>query len=220
MFDSIITNQMTLSVFLICIVSAMVLGVLNALVFSHNCRHSKAYSLTLAVLPAMVTLVIMMVNGNIGAGLAVAGTFALVRFRSEPGSAREIAGIFMSTSIGCAMGMGYVGLAVVYFLVVDGVVLLLSAINFGDNSDVHRTLKITVPENLDYDGVFDDILRQYTRKYDLTKVRSTNMGTLFELTYDIYLKDAKVRKEFLDAIRVRNGNLNVVCSKDSDKEMI
>ena len=220
MFNSVIPNAMTLSAFLMCIFAALVLGVLTALVFSFRNKHSGSLILALAVLPPIVTLVIMMVNGNIGAGLAVAGTFSLVRFRSAPGTAREICGLFMSTAIGITCGMGYIGIAAVFFLVMAVFLVLLSLFRFGETAASSRQLKITIPENLDYDGLFDDIFEKYTSRHELVRVKTTNMGTLYELTYTINLKTPEVSKQFIDDIRCRNGNLNIICGRESNKDAI
>ena len=220
MFNCLIGAEMTLSAFLICILAALVLGVLNALAFSFRNRHSSNLPFALVLVPPIVTLVIMMVNGNIGAGLGVAGAFSLIRFRSAPGTARELSGLFTGTAIGLACGMGYVGIAAVFFLIVAATVITLSLLRFGENSRSFRQLKITIPENLDYDGLFDDIFEKYTTKHELTKVRTTNMGTLYELTYHIYIKGGDVGKEFIDELRCRNGNLNIICGRESDKDML
>ena len=220
MFNSVISTALTLSAFLSCLGGAIVLGVLTALVFSFRGRSSSSLSVALALLPPIVTLVIMMVNGSIGAGLAVAGTFSLVRFRSAPGTAREICGVFMATAIGLTCGMGYVGVAALFFLVMAVFVIALSLLRLGEVSSAYRHLKITIPETLEYDGLFDDLFAQYTSRHELTRVKTTNMGTLYELSYDIYLKDGEVKKEFIDAIRCRNGNLNVSCGRQNDREML
>lgn len=135
----------------------------------------------------MVQLVIMLVNGNLGAGVAVAGAFGLVRFRSAPGTAREISGVFLSMALGLATGMGYVGLAVVAFVILAAALALLTAVNFGQRSESERVLKITIPESLDYDGLFDDLFDQYTRSHTLERVKTANMGTLYELEYRVTL---------------------------------
>lgn len=219
MFRSIITAPMSLGQFLVCLFTALVLGVLASVVFSVKKQHTNSLAISIALLPAVVTVVIMMVNGNVGAGLAVAGTFALVRFRSQPGSAREITGLFFSVAIGLACGMGYILLAVIFFAVISAAVLILMFTGFGDNGAA-RQLKITIPENLDFDGLFDDILEKYTSSYELNRVRTTNMGTLFELTYTIILKDKHISKAFIDELRTRNGNLNVICSREVDKDLL
>ena len=220
MLNSIIGAQMSLTSFAVCIFTAMVLGLLSALLFRSGDRHSPAYQQAMALLPPIVALVIMLVNGNIGAGLAVAGTFALVRFRSAPGSAKEIAGLFFDVAIGLACGMGYVGYAALFFLMMAVFLLALSRFRFGQSDNLERHLKITIPENLDYEGLFDDLFETYTTRHELERVRTTNMGTLFELSYSIALKDPSHTKDFIDAIRCRNGNLNIVCSHEAERELM
>lgn len=211
---------MTVSAFLICLLSALVLGVLTALVFSFRSEHSSNLPFAFVLVPPIVTLVIMMVNGNIGAGLGVAGAFSLIRFRSAPGTARELSGLFTGTAIGLACGMGYVGIAALFFLVVAATVLALTLLRFGEKSRSYRHLRITIPENLDYDGLFDDIFDKYTTDHELHKVKTTNMGTLYELSYNIHIRGTDVSKEFIDELRCRNGNLNIVCGRESDKDML
>lgn len=220
MLDSVISTSMTLSSFLICIFSALVLGILTSLVFTARSNHSSSWASSLIILPPVVTLVIMLVNGNIGAGLAVAGTFALVRFRSVPGSAKEIAGLFFAVALGLACGMGYVVIAGIFFVIITLVVLAMDCTRFGEVGRAQRLLKITIPENLDYDGLFDDIFDKYTKYRELVRVRTTNMGTLYELTYNIQLKSGGISKEFIDAIRCRNGNLNIICGRETDKDLM
>lgn len=219
MFDTVISMPMTIWQFLMCVITALVLGVLASLVFSVRRQQTNSLASAIALLPAVVTVVIMMVNGNIGAGLAVAGTFALVRFRSAPGSARDITGLFFAVAIGLSCGMGYLAVAAVFFVIFSAAVLLLTFTGFGENSAA-RQLKITIPENLDYDNLFDDILEKYTTSYELIKVRTTNMGTLFELTYTVILKEKSISKQFIDELRCRNGNLNVICSREVEKDML
>lgn len=218
MLESVISSSLTLSAFLICSLTSLVLGIGIAYVGMFRSRSTQSYAVALAILPLVVQLVIMLVNGNVGAGVAVAGAFSLVRFRSVPGTAREIGVLFMAMAIGLADGMGYVGLAVLSFVIISAVILLLTALNFGKKPTCERTLKITIPENLDYEGLFDDIFGQYTKQNELVKVKTTNMGTLYELEYRVVLKSDSVPKEFLDAIRCRNGNLNIVCGRELQKD--
>ena len=220
MLSSVINGVVTVPSFLICVLSALVLGLLTALVFTARSYHTGSLTISLALLPPVVTVVIMLVNGNVGAGLAVAGTFALVRFRSVPGTAREITGLFLSVSLGLACGMGYVGLAALFFVIMGATVLFLGRLSFGESSPACRQLKITIPENLDYEGLFDDLFQQYTLSHELVRVKTTNMGTLYELCYEVRLKDAGISKAFLDEIRCRNGNLTVICGREKDKDMI
>ena len=220
MLDSVISTSMTLSAFLICEIAAVVLGLLTALIFTVRGHHTSSFAVTLATLPPMVTLVIMLVNGNIGAGLAVAGTFAMVRFRSVPGTAKEIAALFMSVAIGLTCGMGYVTIAAIFFVIMAIFVLLLTLLRFGEGSESYRRLKIIIPENLDYEDLFEDIFEKYTRDHSLVRVKTTNMGTLFELTYSVNLKNPNISKSFIDELRCRNGNLNIICGREIEKDLI
>ena len=220
MLSSIIGTELTLSVFLICTAVSLALGVGLALVSQFRARSSQSFAVTLAILPAVVQVVIMLVNGNIGAGVAVAGAFSLVRFRSAPGTAREIGVLFLGMAIGLATGMGYVGLAALTFVIVSAALLALTALHFGQHDSGERILKITIPEDLDYEGLFDDLLDQYTTTHSLIKVKTTNMGTLYELEYRITLRSESIPKAFLDALRCRNGNLNIVCGREIAKDAL
>ena len=220
MLESIISSGLTLSTFLICTLTSLVLGIGIAFVGMYRSRSTQSFAVALAILPVVVQLVIMLVNGNVGAGVAVAGAFSLVRFRSVPGTAREIGVLFMAMAIGLATGMGFVGLAVISFIIISAVILLLTATGFGKGPVAERSLKITIPENLDYEGVFDDVFAKYTKSAELVKVKTSNMGTLYELQYSIVLKGENVPKEFLDELRCRNGNLNIACGREIQKEAL
>ena len=221
MLNSIITGtEITASAFFICTAVSLVLGLGAAALSMYKSKYSQSFVLTLAMLPAMVQVIIMLVNGNIGAGVAVAGAFGLIRFRSAPGSAKEIGMVFLATAIGLATGMGYVALAAAFFAVMAAFVLLLTTAGFGAGAADERELKITIPESLDYDGLFDDLFRTYTRSAELTRVKTTNMGTLYELVYRITLRDASATKAFLDALRTRNGNLTITCGKPTAREAL
>ena len=220
MLKSILGSDITLSSFLICTAVSLVLGICTALISMFRSKCSQSFALALAVLPATVQMVIMLVNGNIGAGVAVAGAFSLVRVRSAPGSAREIASIFIAMAIGLATGMGYVAIAAIFFAVLAAVTLLLTCLGFGEGNSAERVLKITIPEDLDYDGLFDDIFKTYLKSSSLERVKTSNMGTLYELRYRITLKGGTVPKEFIDELRCRNGNLNIVCCKDTGKDSL
>ena len=220
MLESIISSGLTLSTFLICTLTSLVLGIGIAFVGMYRSRSTQSFAVALAILPVVVQLVIMLVNGNVGAGVAVAGAFSLVRFRSVPGTAREIGVLFMAMAIGLATGLGFVGLAVISFIIISAVILLLTATGFGKAPVAERSLKITIPENLDYEGVFDDVFAKYTKSAELVKVKTSNMGTLYELQYSIVLKGENVPKEFLDELRCRNGNLNIACGREIQKEAL
>ena len=221
MLDSIMTGgTLTTATFFLCTAVSLVLGLGTALLCTYKSKYSQSFALTLAMLPAMVQVIIMMVNGNIGAGVAVAGAFSLVRFRSAPGTAKEIGMIFLAMAIGLATGMGYVVLAAAFFAVMALFTLVLTAAHFGAAGERERELKITIPENLDYDGLFDDLFDKYTTSAVFDRVKTSNMGTLYELSYRVTLKDERVPKAFLDELRCRNGNLNIVCGRIANKEAL
>lgn len=213
MLESIITGGITLPAFLVCTAVSLLLGMGTAFISMYKAKCTQSFAITLAVLPAVVQMVILLVNGNVGAGVAVAGAFGLVRFRSAPGTAREIGVIFLAT------GMGYIGLAALFFVIVAAV-LLLTRFNFGGSKRSERILRITIPENLDYEGLFDDLFQKYAENCSLEKVKTSNMGTMYELQYRIVLKDAKIPKAFFDEIRCRNGNLNIVCGREAVGESL
>ena len=221
MLNSIITGtEITTSSFFICTAVSLLLGLGAAALSMFRSRYSQSFVVTLAMLPAMVQIIIMMVNGNIGAGVAVAGAFGLIRFRSAPGSAREIGMVFLTTAIGLATGMGYVIVAAAFFIIIAVFSILLTLVGFGAGDADERELKITIPENLDYDGLFDDLLNKYTRYAELERVKTTSMGTLYELSYKVVLRDQQKSKEFRDELRTRNGNLSIVCGKPVTKEAL
>ena len=213
-FDTHYISVIDLSDFLLCLGVSLVIGLMLAGCSMYRSRYTKSFVVTLALLPAVVCVVIMMVNGNVGAGVAVAGAFSLVRFRSVPGTAKEIGMLFLSMGAGLVAGMGYLGYAVLFTVILGGVTMLYSHVSLGKGKKARKdkALGITIPEDLDYTQVFDDIFEEYTTSYDLVKVKTTNMGSLFRLTYHITLKDATKEKEMLDAIRCRNGNLEVSVS--------
>lgn len=199
---------------LICILVSLALGLLVARVHMVRNVYTKSFVVTLAVLPVLVQSVIMLVNGNLGTGLAVVGAFSLIRFRSVAGGSREITSIFWSMGIGIATGMGYVIYSVIFSAIVAAFLILLHLFPFGDRSKVaERELKVTIPEDLDYPDLFQDIFENYTFSNKLNSVRTTTMGSLYELRYVLLLKDEAKEKELIDAIRVRNGNLPVVLGK-------
>lgn len=214
-FDSTSTVTIDITQFLFCILVALILGWFIAWTYTYKTKYTKSFILTLSTLPAIVSVVIMMVNGNIGAGVAVAGAFSLVRFRSVPGTAKEIGVIFLAMGAGLAIGMGYIGFAILFVLLVSIANLILTLSPFGEQKPSQKTLTITIPENLDYTGVFDDLFQEYTNEYELTRVKTTNMGSLLKLTYDIDLLSSKNEKEFIDDLRCRNGNLEIVLAKQS-----
>ena len=222
MFDTIFqslfageyTPVISVQNFLICVGTSLVIGIILALCYMAHARYTKSFVATLALLPAVVCVVIMMVNGNVGAGVAVAGAFSLVRFRSVPGTAEEIVELFLAMGAGLIAGMGYLAYALLFSLVLGGATLLYSKLDFGvsKNRAQYRVMRITIPEDLDYTGIFDELFREYTTSWELVSVKTTNMGSLFRLTYEIRLRDPAREKEFLDKLRCRNGNLEISIS--------
>ena len=214
LFNSVIGTLITLNSFALCMAAALILGFLSALIYSYRNTYTRSFLVTLATLPAIVAVVIMMVNGNVGAGVAVAGTFSLVRFRSAQGTAKEIGAIFLSMAIGLACGMGYIGFACLFTLIMGLVSLLYTFTNFGGrrNEELLRQLRITVPEDLEYSEMFEDIFAEYINEHRLLRVKTTNLGSLNRLSYEILLKKANTEKALIDALRVRNGNLEISCA--------
>ncbi len=208
------TTSVTVGMFFLVVGISLLMGVIISMFAYFKGRSTKSFYMANALLPSAVAMVIMLVNGNIGIGVAIAGAFGLVRFRSAQGSAREIAIIFISMAIGLAMGVGYVAYGVI-FGIISGLALIgFSYIKVWDKkNNEEKMLKITIPENIDYQTVFDDIFEKYTKNYTLTKAKSTNMGSLFILTYEISLKDKNSEKKFVDELRCRNGNLEIQLSR-------
>ena len=191
------------------------MGLFLAFVYAFKSHYTRSFVVTLALLPAVVCVVIMMVNGNVGAGVAVAGAFSLVRFRSIPGTAKDIGTIFLAMGAGLIAGMGYLGLAVLFVLILGICMLVynLLGLGIGKKPSLDKTLRITIPEDLNYSEAFDDLFKQYTRRHEMISVKTTNMGSLYKLVYNITLKDMKKEKEFIDALRCRNGNLEIAICK-------
>lgn len=215
LFDSDYTSVIDVSDFLLCIGFSLVIGLIMAFSYMYRTRYTRSFVVTLAVLPAVVCVVIMMVNGNVGTGVAVAGAFSLVRFRSAPGTAKEIGTLFLAMGAGLIAGMGYLGFSLLFTIIMCAVFLLYGHIDFGSkkNAATYKTLSITIPEDLDYSGVFEDIFSEYTTSWELIRVKTTNMGSMFRLTYNIALRDAAREKKMIDMLRCRNGNLEITVSK-------
>ncbi len=204
------TTSVELFSLLVSIAVAVALGFVLALVYCFKNRHTKSFVMTLAILPAIVCVVIAMVNGNVGAGVAVAGAFSLVRFRSAPGSARDIAFIFLAMCIGLVAGMGYLLCAAVVTAVLCLVILVYQSLTVGPLGDsADRSLRITVPEDLDFGDLFDEVLYKYTTYFELVSVKTTNMGSLYRLVYNVGLRDLTQQKALIDELRCRNGNLEI-----------
>ena len=196
---------------------SLLLGLVIALTYMYNTRFTKSFVVTLALLPAIICVIIIMVNGSIGTGIAVAGAFSLVRFRSVPGTAKEICAIFMAMASGLIAGTGYIGIAAVFTAVMCLAFMILNKLDFGTkrNAGKYKTFRIMVPEDLDYTAIFDDVFAEFTSSNELVQVKTTNMGSMFRLTYDVILKDPSREKEMIDRIRCRNGNLEINVSSQA-----
>ena len=217
-FLSTVNGELDMKAAVGCTVISLVLGLVIAVIYMlQDKNYSKNYMIALALLPAMVQVVIMLVNGNLGTSVAVMGAFSLVRFRSMPGNAKEIATIFFAVIVGLATGMGYIIYACLITVLIGLAMLVLTGTKFGERKDTDKELKITIPDNLEYDGLFDDLFVKYTNKHELFHVKTTNMGSMYELQYHIELTDESQQKEFIDALRCRNGNLTIACGRKAGR---
>jgi len=213
-FDTEFTTANSLKSFLLCMAISVICGLVIALSYMIKNRYTKSFAITVAILPAVVCVVIMMVNGNVGTGVAVAGAFSLVRFRSAPGSAKEIGIIFLTMGAGLIAGMGYLAYAVLFTVIMCLIFIVYNCLGFGSRKTVskNKILTIIIPESLNYSEIFEDIFQTYTKSHNLVRVKTTNMGSMFKLTYNITVKDIKKEKEMIDMLRVRNGNLEISVS--------
>lgn len=217
LFNSLLVESsasFTLGNFLICTVVSLILGGIIAASYMKTNQYNKGFVITLFVLPVIVQMVILLVSGSVGTGVAALGAFSLVRFRSIPGTAKEISSIFLAMAVGLATGTGYVGIAILFTLIVCATLLILNLSSFGDQVQTSRYLRITIPENLDYTSVFDDILAEFLKKYEILSVKTVDMGSLFRIEYQVVLKENSNEKELIDALRTRNGNLEISCSRN------
>ena len=213
-FSSVLTGSFSVSQYLLCLLIAGVCGAIAALALSRERTASRSFLISLVVLPIIVTTVILMVNGNVGTGIAVAGAFSLVRFRSAAGKARDISAIFLVMTAGLACAAGYLAIALLFTLIASGVILLLSRVPM--SCERFAALHITVPESLHFANAFDDLFEQYTKSRKLVKAKTSNMGSLYKLDYKIEMKDPLAAQEFLDALRCRNGNLEIALLSDTE----
>ena len=210
-FDSILSEGFSVTMFLACLAAAGICGLVASLIMGKSGEASKGFLISLVVLPMVVCTVILMVNGSVGTGIAVAGAFSLVRFRSVAGKAKDISAIFLVMTAGLACAAGYVVIALLFTILVSLVILLLSQLSFGQKEMYE--LHITVPETLQFAGAFDDLFSRYTHTHRLIKTRTSNMGSLYKLTYEIELMDISMNQNFLDELRCRNGNLEILLAE-------
>lgn len=215
MLDSIMAGGLTLPSLIICSIVSLVLGLVVALVHVRTTKHTKNLAVALVVLPILVQIVMMMVNGNLGIGVAILGAFSLVRFRSIPGTSREIVSVFFAMAIGLATGTGYIGFALLATILIGTVLLILSSVSLFAQRGSSEQLKITLPEDADYQTILADVFNEHAVVAELTKIKTKNMGSLYELTFSVELPSEIDRKQFIDDIRVRNSNLPIVLFQSS-----
>lgn len=208
---------------IICICAALALGLVISIIYiisDRKRRFSTNFAITLVILPAIVTIVIMLVGSNVARAFSLAGAFALVRFRSVPGDSKDIASVFFAMSVGLATGLGYISFAVIFTGIIGLVYLLLMLTGYGVLRTVQKTLRITIPENLNFNGVFDEVFQNYTKDVVLDRVKTTNLGSMYELTYTVILKADIDEKKFIDDLRCRNGNLNIILCNVESRDLL
>ena len=214
LFQTVIENEMTATTFLICLAASLLCGLIIAAAASFKNQTTKSFIISLVVLPMIVFTVITTVNGNIGTGVAVMGAFSLVRFRSVPGKAKDIALIFLAMTSGLACSGGYIATALLFTVIVCAILCILSIIPLGN--DKLMDLQITIPESLNFANQFEDIFDKYTTKHKLIRAKTSNMGSLYKLSYKIELKDTSKMQEFIDELRCRNGNLEISIAESTE----
>ena len=206
------SSSIALTNILLCSLAALVLGIFIALTHKYTSKGTKNFLITLATLPLIVEAVILMVNGNLGTSIATLGVFGLIRFRSLPATSKEILTVFFAMAVGLACGMGHIAFAALITLIGCFAIFLFNNIKLFDQKETTKVLKITLPEDLDYTSVFDQEFAKYTASHKLVSVKTTNMGSLFEVKYSVDLKNNINEKEFIDELRTKNGNLKVMLS--------
>lgn len=215
-FGSSASSSIGLTEVLISMIIAIILGFIIALTHKKTSRYSKDFLITVSLLPILVEAVMLMVNGNLGTSVAIMGAFSLVRFRSIPGTSKEILIVFFAMAVGLSCGMGQIWFAIILTVIECLLLLLLNKVNIFEKEKGEKKLKILIPENLEYDNVFEDIFNECTNKAILEKTKTTNMGSMFELSYKVNIKEEISEKEFIDKLRTRNGNLKIVLEREED----
>lgn len=213
LFTSIISDPMTVEQMLVCTVAAVLIGLMITFFYERSGECTKSFAITITLLPVIIEVIIILVNGDLGAGVAVAGAFSLVRFRSAQGRGNELTVIFLAMSVGIACGMGYIALAALFAFGVMAVYLILSMTDFGEHERPDRVIKVSVPENVDYDGLFDDILLRYTRRAALTEVRTGQSGTQWKLTYTVRMRRNASLREMLCEMAECGDDIKVSCAR-------
>ena len=223
MLETIISSttgeSFTLINSLLVIVTSIILGLLISVVYiktNNNSNHNSGFITTLVMLPVIISIIILLVGNNVARAFSLAGAFSIIRFRSAPGQPKDIAYVFFTLAIGLTCGMGYITYAILFTIILSAVMVGLHLTKFAEQKSKTMQLKITVPEDLNFEGVFEDVLENYTASYNIEKIRTRDFGSLFELTYLINLKPEVNQKSFIDELRCRNGNLNITLTLSSN----
>lgn len=212
LFNSVIGDSLTLGAVLTALGCALVLGLFISLVYMRTHKGegiASSFAITLIMLPAIIAIIILLVGNNVARAFSLAGAFGLIRFRSAPGDPKDIAYVFFTLGVGLACGMGYLGYAALFTVLLSAVMLVLHILNYAKPKSTRMQLKVIVPEDQNFQGLFDDILNRYTTGYKLKRIKTSDFGTMFEIAYDIELLDRADQKNFFDELRCRNGNLNI-----------
>ena len=211
-FDASSTS-LDFTTILISAAAALVLGIAIALTHMKTSQTTRGFLVTLATLPLLVMSVMIMINGNLGTSIAILGAFSLIRFRSIRGRAKDLLSIFFAMMVGLALGMGHVLFAAVISVIAIIAIIIFSFVPFFEPNKAEKVLKITVPEDLAYDDAFNESFKKYTVSAKLITAKTVNMGSLYDLTYNVKLKRGIREKDFLDDLRVKNCNLKVMLSQ-------
>ena len=216
-FDTNASSSISIENFFVCFSLSFILGMILAVGYTLKSRYTKSFAISLVLMPPVICIIIMLVNGNLGAGVAVAGVFGVARYRSAQGSSKQIVSIFIAMCSGLLIGMGYIAFSLIFTIVMAVLLFMLNILKIWDKQQVpkEKTLYITIPEDLNFTEAFDDIFKEYTQSCETVCVRTTNMGSMYKLKYDIVLKDLKQEKLFIDSLRCRNGNLEImICNRE------
>ena len=216
-FQESVSSNISLASILICSIVSLILGVAISYTHKKTSRYSKNFLITLSILPVLVQSVMIMVNGNLGTSVAILGAFGLVRFRSMPGTSKEILSVFFAMAIGLATGMGHIVFSIIITILVILAMIIFSKTSIFNQDESERILKITVPDNMDYNHMFDDIFKKYLKHFKVGNIKTVNMGSLFEITYEIKFNEQLNDKDFIDELRVKNGNLKISLSQKLDE---
>lgn len=231
MFDSILNSvsstadvSISISNTLISVGVALILGLVISVAYmliTPKRERSGSFLMSIIILPTIVAVVILLIGGNLARAFSMAGIFTIVRFRSIPGDSKDISFVFLTMAVGLGVGLGYLTLAAVIAVIIGTAIVVIKLSKYGVSTQKEQRLRITVPEDMNYQGAFDDLFTKYTDYCAVQRVKTTNMGTLFEITYDLVMKDKNVEKEFIDALRCRNGNLTIQLGiKDSNGQQL